>query len=155
VSGFGQLDLWRLAGKQSYERGEHYVDAVTRLRPITGGVRATVYGSEPYRVALMWAGGELTGDCSCPYGSEGNFCKHCVAVGLSWIDRAEADGADADAGVDSPDVEITDLRFYLASLDHDTLVDLLCEHAEDDDDLYDQLVLMAAQDGVRVDHDGA
>jgi uncharacterized Zn finger protein len=152
VSGFGQLDLWRLAGKQSYERGEHYVDAVTRLRPAAGGVRATVYGTEPYRVSLTWASGELVGDCSCPYGSEGHFCKHCVAVGLSWIDRAEADG-DGDGGADGPDIESADLRFYLESLDHETLVDLLCEHAENDDDLYDQLVLMAAQDSARVDNE--
>lgn len=31
----------------------------------------------------------LTADCSCPYGQEGNFCKHCVAVGLAVLAAGE------------------------------------------------------------------
>lgn len=135
VSGFGQLDLWRIAGKGPYEQGEQFVDAVADLQPTTDGVRATVHDSEPYQVSLGWADGQLTGDCSCPYGREGTFCKHCVAVGLSWIDDAE---------LGPPSAE--ELREYLTSLDHDRLVDLLCEHAEDDETLYRRLSLLAAGD---------
>lgn len=127
MSGFGQLDLWRLAGKKSYERGEQYVDAVTDLRWTANGVWATVHGTEPYRVRLSWADGQLAGACSCPHGEGGNFCKHCVAVGLTWIDGAESD----DASLPAPD----ELRAYLESLDHQTLVELLHEHASTDEAL--------------------
>jgi uncharacterized Zn finger protein len=79
---FGQLDLWRLAGKRSFDRGERYVDAVSDLRDVGGGVVATVQGTEPYQVRLTWTEPGLIGDCSCPFGQDGEFCKHCVAVGL-------------------------------------------------------------------------
>ena len=45
-------------------------------------ISATVYGSEPYEVVLSVEGHRLDGECSCPYGQEGHFCKHCVAVAL-------------------------------------------------------------------------
>lgn len=136
MSGFGQLDLWRLAGKRSYERGEAYVDAVTGLRRTDRGVRATVHGSEPYRVSLDWADGPLTGRCSCPYAQEGNFCKHCVAVGLCWMDSDEQDFDD-----DPPTEQI---RAYLMTLEHSALVELLCEQAAQDGWLYEDLSDRAA-----------
>jgi uncharacterized Zn finger protein len=138
VNGFGQLDLWRLAGKSSYERGEGYVEAVVDLRPTADGVRATVHGYEPYRVSLSWADGRLVGDCSCPYGAEGAFCEHCVAVGLNWID--------GDTGEQPTAPSADELREYVQSLDHGTLVDLLCEQAADDEVLHQRLSLQAARD---------
>lgn len=44
-------------------------------------------GAERYRVRLELAGGELERSCTCPVGREGLFCKHCVAVGLAWLER--------------------------------------------------------------------
>jgi uncharacterized Zn finger protein len=141
---FGQLDLWRLAGKRSYERGEQYVDAVADLRHLTDGAVATVHGSEPYQVRLSWTTAGLTGDCSCPYAQEeGEFCKHCVAVGLVLIDAAE-DDADDDAG---PGDDA--LRAYLGSLEHAELVDLLCDQAALDDGLDRMLRLRASRDTAR------
>lgn len=145
MTGFGQLDLWRLAGQRSYERGEGYVDAVADLRETTAGVRATVHGSHSYQVRLSWADGRLQGDCSCPVGREGAFCKHCVAVGLVLVDEAE-DGDGAEPAGDG-------LRDYLESLGHETLVDLLCDHAAQDDALHRALTLRAARD--RADPDVA
>lgn len=142
VAGFGQSDLWQLAGQGSYERGEQYVNAVMDLRDVPNGVRATVHGSWPYLVQLSWADGELLGDCSCPVGSEGAFCKHCVAVGLVLIDEAEREDADESG---EPALE-DDLRGYLESLDHEALVDLLCEHVATDDILHLKLTLRAATD---------
>jgi len=141
VAGFGQSDLWQLAGQGSYERGEQYVDAVMDLRDVRDGVRATVQGSQLYEVQLSWAGGNLVGDCSCPAGSDDEFCEHCVAVGLVLVDEAES-GDDAGGEPLSED----DLRDYLESLDHDALVDLLCEHADSDDLLHLKLTLRAAGD---------
>ena len=139
MGGFGQLDLWRLAGKRSYERGEGYLDAVTGLRGIGDGVRATVHGTEPYRVSLSWADNQLAGSCSCPHGSAGAFCKHCVAVGLRWIDQD-------DESVAPPTTEI---RAYLESLDRQALVDLLCDHAADNEWLYEDLSSLAADSNTR------
>jgi uncharacterized Zn finger protein len=149
VAGFGQSDLWQLAGQRSYERGEQYIGAVMDLRDVHDGVRATVQGSEPYQVQLSWANGELIGDCSCPMGSEGVFCKHCVAVGLVLVDEAESGDGDEDGVVDGEsDAPLSedDLRDYVESLDHGALVDLLCEHAASDDTLHLKLVLRAAGD---------
>lgn len=142
---FGQLDLWRLAGKRSYERGEQYVDAVSDLRHLPDGAAASVHGSEPYQVRLTWSATGLTGECSCPYAQEeGEFCKHCVALGLVLIDAAEDDpDEDADAAGDDA------LRSYLASLDHAELVNLLCDQAALDDGLDRVLRLRASRDAVR------
>jgi len=150
VAGFGQSDLWQLAGQRSYERGEQYIGAVMDLRDVRDGVRATVQGSESYQVQLSWADGELVGDCSCPTGVEGAFCKHCVAVGLVLIDEAErGDSGDSDDSVDGEGaVPLSDdaLRDYLESLDHGALVELLFEHAASDDTLHLKLVLRVAGD---------
>jgi uncharacterized Zn finger protein len=148
VAGFGQLDLWRLAGKRSYERGEGYVDAVTDLRELPGGAVATVHGTEPYEVRLAWSEAGLTGECSCPFSQEGEFCKHCVAVGLLIIDAdnelADSDGYGDDA-IDGP-VGADDgaVGRYLASLDHAALVELLSERAAHDEELSRMLRLRAA-----------
>jgi hypothetical protein len=32
--------------------------------------------------------GELEYECNCPVGDEGTFCKHAVAVALSWLENA-------------------------------------------------------------------
>jgi uncharacterized Zn finger protein len=146
VAGFGQLDLWRLAGKRSYERGERYVDAVSGLRGGRDGAAATVHGTEPYQVRLTWSAAGLTGECSCPFGQEGEFCKHCVAVGLVIIDADGELGEDDDetvAGVAADDDD--EVGQYLASLDHAALVDLLREHAAHCDDLDRMLRLRAAR----------
>lgn len=119
------------------------------LRDVHDGVRAIVEGTESYRVQLSWADGELLGDCSCPMGSEGAFCKHCVAVGLVLIDEAErsdGDGGGDDGADDGEPLSEGDLRDYLNSLDHEALVDLLCDHAASDDTLHLKLVLRAAGD---------
>jgi uncharacterized Zn finger protein len=128
---FGPLDLWRLAGKRSFDRGERYVDAVEDVRDVLGGVRATVRGTETYRVRLDWSRGRLAGECDCPWGGEGEFCKHCVAVGLVVVARDHGGTGD-------------DLRHRLAALDHATLVDLLCECAAQDPDLARRLAQRAA-----------
>jgi uncharacterized Zn finger protein len=150
VAGFGQADLWQLAGRGAYERGEHYVDAVMDLRDVPDGVRAIVEGSEPYQVQLSWAGGKLVGYCSCPAGSAGPFCKHCVAVGLVLIDEAESEDAESDSADSAEDggepLSEDYLREYLESLDNEALVDLLCDHADSDDMLHLKLTLRAAGD---------
>ncbi|MFE3581201.1 SWIM zinc finger family protein [Streptomyces vinaceus] len=89
--GFTEKDLRRLAGTRSFERGLDYLSAVSRLEVGHESISATVDGNDSYEVELAEdEDGGLTGWCDCPYGQEGNFCKHCVAVGLTVLGRADS-----------------------------------------------------------------
>lgn len=91
---------WRaLFPPRILRRGEAYYDsgAVRSLRQEGGQVLAQVQGQEGYQVEVRFCRG-LVEDwaCSCPYGREGDPCKHLAAVflaleGRGWI--AEAPGA--------------------------------------------------------------
>jgi uncharacterized Zn finger protein len=120
----------RLAGPRSLERGEEYVQwgAVGRLRIGAETVAATVQGTHPYEVRIGVEEGKLAFACSCPVGVEGAFCKHCVAVALCWL------GEDLSAGP-----TLDEVRAYLLSLERERLVDLLMEHARDDERLDERL----------------
>jgi uncharacterized Zn finger protein len=82
---FTEADIKRAAGDRSFARGHEYLDAVEDLEIGSSEITASVYGNSEYRVSLAFAEGRLTGDCTCPYGREGFFCKHCVAVGLAVL----------------------------------------------------------------------
>ncbi|MFB6613809.1 SWIM zinc finger domain-containing protein [Streptomyces sp. NPDC085524] len=89
--GFTEDDLRRLAGARSFERGLGYLSEVSRLETGDEAITATVDGSDAYEVELAEdEDGGLTGWCDCSYGREGNFCKHCVAVGLTVLGQAES-----------------------------------------------------------------
>lgn len=85
---FTENDLRRLAGERSFDRGLKYQDAVGSIAQLPDGVVATVAGTDSYRVRLRDFDGRLGEDCSCPYGREGAFCKHCVAIGLRILAAA-------------------------------------------------------------------
>jgi uncharacterized Zn finger protein len=139
---FDDKDLRRLAGAKSYERGVRYVGQVGDLDELPDGVVGTVHGTEPYRVRLRDRGGSLDGDCTCPYGQDGAFCKHCVAVGLVLL--ADASKAPPRRRKPAP----VDLRVYLTSVDPAELVGLLLDMAADDPALHRRLTLRAATHGV-------
>ncbi|MFI6981555.1 SWIM zinc finger domain-containing protein [Embleya sp. NPDC050154] len=140
MSIFTEQDLLDAAGSKSFERGEGYLDAVANLTEDGPGViTAVVYGNDTYDVVLEFGSDDLTGQCDCPYGDQGYFCKHCVAVGLVFLRTAEA------GPVGEPQGAAIDLRAYLASLDHGELVDLLDEAAGSDPDLRRRLHLRAAR----------
>lgn len=131
---FTEDDLRAAAGDGSFRRGRDYVDAVGELQPTALGVRAAVRGKDVYEVWLGREKDALVGECGCPFGIEGNFCKHCVAVGLVLL----ADGAPGPAA---------DLEAYLRSLDPRELVELVLEQAKRDPALYRQLTLRAGSTG--------
>ncbi|MDR2987598.1 MAG: SWIM zinc finger family protein, partial [Nocardiopsaceae bacterium] len=84
-----EADLRSAAGERSFERGTGYLRAVSGIEAVGNQVVATVSGSSDYLVVLTMpdkaAGTRLRGECGCPYGQEGFFCKHCVAVGLALL----------------------------------------------------------------------
>jgi uncharacterized Zn finger protein len=142
---FSEADLRALAGTRSYERGTKYLDAIATIDEVPGGVVATVNGTDRYTVRLRNRNGRLSGECSCPYGQEGAFCKHCVAVALSLLADTDGRAADPDARTQARGHRASlELRTFLASLDKAELVDLLHDHAQDDPVLHRTLSLRAA-----------
>lgn len=142
--------LRQLAGEEVYAVGEQYVSG-GRVRQVQFGpdrVTARVAGASVYRVKIWRGRGELQFSCSCPAGKEHTFCKHCVAVGLTWVhsaERASAEGPAADASPD-PSTEKDSrarakLQRHLRTLDRDRLVGLLLE-ATDYDDILRRRLLM-------------
>ncbi len=123
VAGFTKDDVCALAGEKSFDRGIEYIRAVADLETDGEAVYATVRGNNLYEVELDVGPRGLSGTCDCPWGQEGNFCKHCVAVALVYeYDR------DNDRNLSRR----FDLRSHLELLDHAELVDLLMEAADSD-----------------------
>ncbi len=136
--------LKQLAGSAVFARGQAYFNssAVSRLKMIDDMLSARVTGSYPYAVRLWEKDGGIEYECSCPQGEDGNFCKHCVAVGLAWL--AEAGGVvETKSGrkkKSNPWKEITD---FVGLQDAATLTAWLLETAKRDDVLYENLLLKA------------
>jgi uncharacterized Zn finger protein len=137
--------LRRLAGPGSYGRGEDYF-AAGRVRHLdeqeAGAVLAEVRGGAAYSVRLWKEKGELAYSCSCPRGDDGEFCKHCVAVGFAVLA-----GAVKPPRTRRPKRRVTleDVREYLGREDKGALVELLMGRAVWDEALREQLVLRTAK----------
>lgn len=126
-------------------------EAVSRVRVVEEKVSARVEGSDTYQVELWDDDGDLDYECSCPQGDDGNFCKHCVAVGLAWLAGKKIEGKSGGA---SGKKKMTkkhdpwlDIRTYLSSQRPGSLVDLLLDVAQRDDRLYQSLLLRAERTG--------
>ena len=83
-----EQSIRELADVQSFERGRSYFDAgrVRKFAIAGTTVTAVVQGTSSYRVRLTVTRAGLDGECNCPYGAEGVFCKHCVAAALAWLE---------------------------------------------------------------------
>ncbi|MDN3260638.1 hypothetical protein QWJ26_12590 [Streptomyces sp. CSDS2] len=139
--GFGEDDLRALAGARSFERGLGYLDAVRGLEVGEGSVTAVVDGTDVYEVELALGGDEgVSGWCDCPYGQEGNFCKHCVAVGLTVLRRAETVPRQRAAAR----ARAFGLEAWLSALSRDELLALVREQLAGDRELRRRLELRAA-----------
>ncbi|MEV2278776.1 DUF6880 family protein [Nocardiopsis sp. NPDC049922] len=132
---FSRDDLLEFAGRTSYARGVDYVSHVTSLTVDGNTVRGTVTGTSVYRVELTPSRNGLGWDCDCPWAKEGNFCKHCVAVGLVHLYNLEHD---------VPNPKAPDLRSYLRSRDHGELVELVVEAVDASPELRRRLEMRAA-----------
>jgi uncharacterized Zn finger protein len=153
---FAKKDLQQTTDSGSWERGVGYFEdgRVGSLMVDGGVIHARVAGSQSYRVQLRMEDGQIEGECSCPMGDDGVFCKHCVAVGLAFLaGQAEAgsegEGAPAKKRGSRQEKETTadDVRAYLAGQDKDHLVELIMERLPWDDELRQKLFLRAARSG--------
>ena len=145
---FADDDLRRAAGPVSYARGLGYLDRVAEVTVAGMCVTATVFGSDVYRVRLSVGdkrGGGLRGECSCPFGTEGNFCKHCVATGLVALETSHSPVVRAPAAAAGGG-----LVAWLNSLSRDELLTELLQLLVDEPELCERLELRAAVQRVDV-----
>jgi uncharacterized Zn finger protein len=139
----------RWAGSRSYGRGESYFHGghVSDLKAVKGRITATVSGTYPYRV-MLWDEGDSVGyDCDCPVGQGGDFCKHCVATALAWLEqRTPAGKTGKGKGKKKAEKGLTmkDVHAWLLLQEKEFLVDMLVEAADYDDQLSGGLMLKAA-----------
>src|SRR5437870_2362146 len=137
--------LRRMAGARSFERGEDYFlnGQVKALAEHEGTITAKVQGTQPYRVELWIEEDDLEYSCTCPVGADGEFCKHCVAVGLAWIEAGQPKLPGK--GKAPLSVTMDDVRIYLLGQDKNALVEMLVDRAMKDDRLRQSLVIKAAK----------
>ncbi|TCP43620.1 putative Zn finger protein [Tamaricihabitans halophyticus] len=129
VAKVSEQSVRALADPRSFERGRAYFTAgrVRRFTVDGTSVTATVAGTSVYQVRLDVARRGLAARCSCPYGKEGVFCKHCVATALAWLDA----GGEVDEARAQP-VPDERLREFLLDQDRAWLVDELLAAARAD-----------------------
>ena len=141
--------LRRIAGARSFERGEDYFlnGQVKALVEEAGTITAKVHGTQPYRVELWIEEDDLEYSCTCPVGADGEFCKHCVAVGLTWLEAGQSNFPTK--GKAPAAVTMDDVRTYLSGQDKSVLVNMLVEHAMEDDRLRQRLLMKAAKKGAK------
>lgn len=141
MGGLTQANLRALAGTRSYERGLGYLDAVSGMEVGDGWGTASVHGADRYEVGLTLDGpGGLAGECDCPYGMEGNFCKHLVALGLTLLAQGKSLPRQRKAARD----RAHDLDAWLSALPKDELLARVREQIGEDRQLRRRLELRAA-----------
>jgi uncharacterized Zn finger protein len=137
--------LKNLAGATAFARGEDYYTSglVGDVRDTGDKISARVEGTEIYRVKLWNENDELEYDCTCPRAADGYFCKHCVAVGLAWLEERRNVGI----GPANQKKERADpwqaIRDYLSLQKPEALIGLVLDAAERDDRIYQSLLLKA------------
>ncbi|MFI8826755.1 SWIM zinc finger domain-containing protein [Streptomyces sp. NPDC053431] len=141
MGGLTEAKLRALAGERSFERGLAYADEVSGVEFGDGWIRASVRGTERYEVELLLGGrGKPAGTCDCPYGQEGNFCKHLVALGLTVI----AEEADLPRRRQAARDRARNLDAWLTGMSRDDLLALVREEMAEDRQLRHRLELRAA-----------
>ena len=150
--------LRTLAGERSYARGERYArDGHVGVVAEDGGhLTAWVTGTERYRADLWVDASTITWACTCPVGTDGACCKHCVAVGLHWLEHhaqavavpkrgSNATTAGSKRRSATRPLTMRDVRAYLATLSADTLIELVMQQSMQDERLRQRLLLDAAK----------
>ncbi len=146
---FGHIQ--ELADARTFARGMAYFHdgAVGLLDADEYEARANVQGTQRYRVRLgATPDGELDCECNCPVGDEGIFCKHAVAVALSWLENAGEEVFEPSEKKSAKPrkerkTQGEQIREYLDTLSEDALRQLLMEAADRDPGIRDKLLFSA------------
>ncbi len=135
----------QLADSGSYQRGEAYFRQGHVHSVVEQGdaIVAEVEGSETYEVEFwVEADHELGYQCDCPVGVDGWFCKHCVAVGLTWL--ANPPTAQKGKKKSSSVTTLQDVQRYLEQQDQASLIKLIVDRALKDAEWREQLLMKVA-----------
>ncbi len=139
-----------LAGERYLERGRLYATE-GRVKDVEADgltLAGTVHGTIDYGVRIWLEDGDLQYACECPIGEDGAFCKHCVALALTWLERGKATKPEEARAGDRPRVvgqatavTMADVRTYLANLDREELVSVVMDQADGDNRFRERLLL--------------
>lgn len=148
---FTRADVRTLAGERAFGRGLGYLGAVAELATRGNRVTASVSGTEDYRVVLTISdAGGVRGECDCPQGKEGFFCKHCVAVALTIlgdgppVSARRTDEATDSAGPGDRSPKHASLQAWLRTRTKDDLLELVLDQLMEDDEWRRRLELRSA-----------
>jgi hypothetical protein len=154
---FTEDDLKRAASPMSYARALGYLDKVEDLEIAGAWVAATVIGSDVYTIRLTFgnATAGIRGSCSCPFGAEGNFCKHCVATGLVALSSGDSiasrPGSAPVVASEPAGGQSEDVVSWLCSLSREQLLAEVLALAAHDPDIWHRLARRATAMGTAVD----
>ncbi len=120
-----------LASPTTIQRGQDYYarNRVQSLSNTFTGIRAYILGQRVYSVELSAIGKELDFDCTCPIGEQGDFCKHCVAVAIAFLNDPPPEDV----------FPIEELRAQLTAEPPARLAELILEWAADNEQLQNSL----------------
>jgi len=146
-----KAQLKKLTDSRSWKRGVDYhrqgnvLSLLEDKDTVTGKVR----GTRNYNVRLWVKDGELDGLCNCPMGDAGVFCKHCVAVGLTYlegrVDSISEGSTEQKTRKSKPAITLEDVRRYLSQEEKDVLVEIITEQITKDDHLRNRLMMKTAR----------
>jgi uncharacterized Zn finger protein len=148
--------IHRLSGSRSYARGEDYYESgrIRSLRYDDETIHAQVKGTHLYKAEIRLREGCLDYRCTCPKGTDGDFCKHLVAAGLAWLDRNLERDDRASLPRKPRPAKNADIRSWLRSLEKDQLVDMIMDQAEEDQVFADFLKMGTARRSEPIDTEG-
>jgi uncharacterized Zn finger protein len=140
-----QSTLLGMAGDRYFARGEDYFRQgyVHNLAVDGNSVTAYVQGTEAYSVELWVETGELQASCTCPLGMDELFCKHCVAVGLTWLANPGAAKSQKSRSGQKP-VTMEEVQQFLGQQEKSTLIQWMLDRAKQDESWKQLLILKVA-----------
>lgn len=157
-------NLASLAGSRSFSRGEDYFESGL-VGPVTeknGAISANVRGMHTYEtrlkaVTLPEGKERLHYSCTCPVGRDGDFCKHCVALGLAWIaesahiadEETTARSSSRRSSSSLREVTMKDIRTWLEGQDTKFLIGMLMEQIKSNGQLREELALKIAKESAQ------
>lgn len=88
---------------------------------------ADVNGTHVYHARITNDDGRVDGECNCPVGRDGDFCKHLVALGLTYLDRQKNAPTEKSRSVFS-------WKDFLRKCDRDELIKIILETSPNNSD---------------------
>jgi len=147
-----KTQLKQLTDSRSWQRGIDYHQRgnVLSLLEDKDTVIGKVSGRRNYKVKLWLEDGEIEGSCDCPMGDAGVFCKHCVAVGLTYLEGGvksaqKGKRSKKDQSASEPATTVDDVRKYLSGQKTDALVEIIIQQMMEDDNLLRRLMIKTAR----------